>query len=111
MSREISAGSTVGESPADLPMVSLLKGIGYAVSTLSVILLGIVSWKNASEQPLLFACLLAGMAASMVGMLMRWISHRMEQKQKAAEPRPASVAPARKQRRDRSFAFQSSSAD
>ena len=71
------------------PMVSLLKGLGYAISTLSVILLGIVSWKNASEQPLIFACLLAGMGASMLGMLLRWISHRIDQKEKeAAEGAP-----------------------
>jgi hypothetical protein len=68
-------------------MVSLLKGIGYAVSTLSVILLGIVSWKNASEQPLIFACLLAGMASSILGMLLRWLSHRMDQKEKEAAER------------------------
>jgi hypothetical protein len=74
-------------------MVSVLKGVGYAISTLSVILLGIVSWKNASEQPLLFTCLLLGMASSMVGMLLRWISHRMEQKEKAAEE---ALAPSRK---------------
>jgi hypothetical protein len=64
-------------------IASLFKGLGYSVSILSVILLGIVAWKSASEQPLLFACLIAGMAASIAGMGLRWISHRIEQKEKA----------------------------
>ena len=74
-------------------IVSTLKGLGYLVSTVSVILLGIVAWKSASEQPLLFACLILGMLASISGMGLRWISHRMEQKQKAADERAG--APAR----------------
>ena len=74
-------------------VVSTLKGLGYLVSTLSVVLLGIVAWKSASEQPLLFFCLILGMLASVAGMSLRWISHRMEQKQKAADERAA--APAR----------------
>jgi hypothetical protein len=65
-------------------IVSILKGLGYLVSTLSVVLLGIVGWKSASEQPLLFACLVIGMLASITGMALRWISHRVEQKQKDA---------------------------
>ena len=62
--------------------VSLVKGLGYLTSTFSVILLGIVSWKGASENPLLLACLLLGMATSILGMCERWISHRMEQREK-----------------------------
>jgi hypothetical protein len=64
-------------------VVSTLKGFGYLVSTLSVILLGLVSWKSASEQPFLFLCLILGMLASIAGMSLRWISHRIEQKQKS----------------------------
>jgi hypothetical protein len=74
-------------------IVSALKGFGYLVSTLSVILLGIVAWKSASEQPLLFACLILGMLASVTGMALRWISHRIEQKQKAEDERAAAPAP------------------
>ena len=73
-------------------IVSTLKGLGYLVSTVSVILLGIVAWKSASEQPVLFACLILGMLASISGMGLRWISHRMEQKQKAADERAAAAA-------------------
>ena len=61
---------------------STFKGLGYLVSSVSVVLLGIVSWKSAAEQPLLFACLIGGMLASVLGMTMRWISHRIEQRDK-----------------------------
>jgi len=111
MLREIAATSAEEERRDGFSTVSLLKGVGYAVSTLSVILLGIVSWKNASEQPLLFACLLAGMASSMVGMLLRWISHRIEQKEKAAAAAPSAIAQSQRRTGNRSFAFQSSRAD
>lgn len=63
-------------------MISISKGLGYLVSTLSVILLGIVAWQSASQKPLLLACLLAGMAASILGMVLRWISHRRDQAEK-----------------------------
>jgi hypothetical protein len=61
---------------------SIFKGLGYLTSALSVLLLGVVSWKSASEQPLLFACLLVGMATSVLGMTLRWTSHRIEQQEK-----------------------------
>jgi len=66
-----------------LNVASVFQGLGYSISTLSVVLLGIVAWKSASEQPLLLACLIAGMAASIAGMMLRWISHRIDQKDKA----------------------------
>ena len=72
--------------------VSALKGRGYLTSTFSVVLLGIVALKSASESPLLLACLLLGMASSVAGMLMRWRSHRLEQRQKDEE-RTHSPAP------------------
>jgi hypothetical protein len=62
--------------------VSDLKGAGYLTSTLSVLLLGIVSLKAAHESSLLMACLVLGMATSVVGMCLRWRSHRLEQKEK-----------------------------
>jgi hypothetical protein len=63
-------------------MVSALKGLGYLISTLSVVLLGIVAWKGAKEELLLFAFLIAGMAASVAGMGLRWLSHRLSEKEK-----------------------------
>lgn len=62
---------------------TMLKTLGYLISGLSVVLLGTVSWKSASENPTLFAALLAGMATSIVGMLLRWLSYRQEQRDKA----------------------------
>ena len=76
-----------------MSIISVVKGLGYLVSTLSVILLGIVSWKSASEEPLLFACLILGMSASIAGMSLRWISHRLEQKEKARGERGTATAP------------------
>jgi len=57
-----------------------IKTIGYGISTVSVLLLGIVSWKTASEQPLLLAALIAGVLASMAGMVLRWLSYRIEER-------------------------------
>lgn len=58
--------------------ISRLKAAGYFISGASVLLLGAVSWKSAAEEPLLFVCLLAGMASSLAGMELRWRSHRRE---------------------------------
>ena len=66
-------------------MVSALKGFGYLVSTLSVVLLGITAWKSASEHLPLLICLILGMLSSMMGMGLRWMSHRLEQKKKSDE--------------------------
>jgi len=70
-------------------MASLFKGLGYLVSTISVLLLGIVAWKSASQHPFLFACLIAGMVSSIIGMGLRWISHRLSEKEKEAIEREA----------------------
>jgi hypothetical protein len=56
----------------------MLKTAGYLTSTLSVLLLGLVSWKAASHDLLLMACLLLGVAASIMGMVLRWLSYRLE---------------------------------
>lgn len=64
-----------------------IKTSGYLVSAVSVVALGIVSWKAASESRLLMACLLIGMASSAIGMLLRWISYQVqEREEKASEP-------------------------
>ncbi|MEI9431082.1 hypothetical protein [Mesorhizobium sp. Cs1299R1N3] len=59
----------------------LLKGVGYLISTASVVLLAIVSWSSASESPLLVVCLLVGAAASVIGMFCRWLSYEIEKRQ------------------------------
>jgi hypothetical protein len=55
-----------------------IKTIGYLVSTVSVALLAIVSWKSASQDPILAACLIGGAAASILGMALRWLSYVLE---------------------------------
>ena len=67
-------------------MPSILKGVGYLISTLSVLLLGAVSWNSASQNPVLLSCLIAGMGASVAGMLLRWLAHRREQAEKQRSP-------------------------
>jgi hypothetical protein len=78
--------------------VSDLKGAGYLTSTASVALLGAVSWKSAMASPWLMACLVAGILLSIVGMLLRWRSHRLDQKEKeqierGQETRPSPTVP------------------
>jgi hypothetical protein len=72
-----------------------LKGAGYFVSSLSVLLLGIVAWDGASKHPPLLVCLIVGMAASVVGMLLRWISFKRDEKEKEQIERKAEAKPAR----------------
>ena len=58
----------------------MLKTFGYLISTVSVILLGIVAWPKAAANPLLLACLIGGMLASIIGMLCRWLSYDIEKR-------------------------------
>ena len=58
---------------------AMIKTAGYLVSSVSVILLGAVAWKSASEKPLLLACLIGGMILSVLGMICRWISYQLEE--------------------------------
>jgi hypothetical protein len=58
---------------------ALIKTSGYLVSSVSVGLLGAVTWKTASANPLLLACLIGGMALSILGMILRWISYQIEE--------------------------------
>jgi hypothetical protein len=46
------------------PRSAKIKTFGYGVSVVSVILLSLVSWKNASTDPILAFCLLAGACTS-----------------------------------------------
>ena len=62
--------------------VSDLKGGGYLVSTASVVLLAIPALKSAAEDGWMLASLIGGMMLSVCGMMLRWRSHRLEQKQK-----------------------------
>lgn len=59
-----------------------LKGVGYLISTVSVILLAVVSWPHAKESTILAGCLIAGAATSLIGMFCRWLSYEIEKRQK-----------------------------
>ena len=55
-----------------------MKDFGYFISTISVMLLGIVAWKH--DQPSWKAILLiCGVAASIFGLFLRFLAHRKEQ--------------------------------
>ncbi|OBQ67931.1 hypothetical protein [Mesorhizobium erdmanii] len=60
-----------------------LKGVGYVISTISVILLAVVSWKSASQDPMLASCLLGGAATSIAGMCCRWASYAVEKRRQS----------------------------
>lgn len=76
-----------------------MKGYGYLVSILSVLLLMIPPLKSAKEDPLILACLVAGAALSILGMYLRWLADRKTQrrisrardKSEAALDRPRGV--------------------
>ena len=57
-----------------------MKGNGYLVSILSVLLLMIPPLKSAKEDPLILACLVGGAALSILGMYMRWLADRKTQR-------------------------------
>ena len=63
---------------------SRLKGAGYLMSIMSVILLAIPAIKSAREQSEMLLALLAGIIFSVIGMAFRWRSHRLEQKSRDA---------------------------
>ena len=63
----------------------MLKLVGYLISCVSVICLGIVSWSGAAAKPLMLALLIAGMATSVVGMLLRFWSWVRDKRQQEAQ--------------------------
>ena len=52
-----------------------MKGLGYLISTVSVILLGVVAWPSAGEPGWHKLAVAAGMALSVLGMFARYLSH------------------------------------
>jgi hypothetical protein len=67
--------------------ISDLKGAGYLTSAVSVMLLAIPALKSAGEDSTLLACLIGGVLLSILGMTLRWRSHRLDQHDKDAEQR------------------------
>jgi len=66
----------------------MLKTFGYLVSIASVILLGVVAWKTAAQDPLVMVCLILGMAASAAGMFLRWLSYQLDEHAKRRKSSP-----------------------
>lgn len=50
-----------------------MRGLGYLVSILSVVLLGLVAWPGPDEPRWHIVVILAGMALSIAGMGLRWL--------------------------------------
>lgn len=55
-----------------------MKGLGYSISTLSVFLLGFVAWPAGNEPMWKAVATSVGMATSILGMYLRYLSHRKE---------------------------------
>jgi hypothetical protein len=58
-----------------------MKGLGYLISTLSVVLLGIVAWPKPNEPRWKAAVVIIGMATSVLGMFLRFLSHRQQKRE------------------------------
>ena len=63
----------------------MLKLVGYLVSCVSVICLGVVAWSSAAEKPLILAFLIAGMATSILGMLVRFWAYLQDKRRATAQ--------------------------
>ena len=59
-----------------------MKGAGYLVSSVSVLLLAVSPLKTAMDDPFLLACIAGGVALSILGMVLRYASHRRDQHEK-----------------------------
>jgi hypothetical protein len=57
------------------------KGLGYIVSIVSVFFLGAVAWPKPEDPDWVLPVLIAGMAASILGMAFRYLAHLQQQKE------------------------------
>ncbi|HEX8414555.1 MAG TPA: hypothetical protein VF637_11830 [Sphingomicrobium sp.] len=57
------------------------KGVGYLISIVSVLLIGVVAWPRPDEPDWKAGVLLVGIAASIIGMALRYLSYRKEQRE------------------------------
>jgi hypothetical protein len=73
-----------------------IKTFGYLISSVSVMLLGIVSWHGLKGQPLMQLLLLLGMLASIAGMFCRWLSY--EKQHRDERPSVSGTATSRERR-------------
>lgn len=58
-----------------------MQGLGYFVSIISVLLLAAVAWPKPGDPEWIFPVLLAGMATSIVGMILRYLEHRRQRRE------------------------------
>ena len=71
----------------------MFKTVGYLISAISVLLLAIVAYKGAKDDPVLLTLLLLGVLTSIAGMAIRWISFRIDEKPSRSSA-PDRVGPA-----------------
>jgi hypothetical protein len=57
------------------------KGLGYIVSIVGVFFLGAVAWPKPKDPDWMLPALIAGMAASILGMAFRYMAHLQQQKE------------------------------
>ena len=57
------------------------KGLGYLISIVSVVLLGMVAWPRNGEPAWYLPVLIAGMATSIIGMACRYKAHLDQQRE------------------------------
>ena len=69
-----------------------MKGAGYAVSIISVLLLGAAAWPKPTEADWKAIAVVAGMIASIIGMALRYLSHRKDRADIAQAQAEASKA-------------------
>ena len=55
-----------------------LQGVGYLISSVSVAFLGAVAWPKADEPQWMAWAVAIGMATSILGMGVRWLSHKRD---------------------------------
>jgi heme/copper-type cytochrome/quinol oxidase subunit 2 len=77
-------------TPSQTPFV--LKTCGYLISSFSVIALGVAAWPGAADADLL-AWLVAGMIASIAGMVFRWSSYYLDKRRAEREQARTKASP------------------
>lgn len=56
------------------------KGLGYLISSISVLILGLIAWPGPNDPAWQAPGVLAGMALSILGMGVRFMSHRQDRR-------------------------------
>lgn len=58
-----------------------IKGLGYLTSIVSVVLLGAVAWPQPGDPDWVQPALIAGIVASIIGIVLRYVAHLKERKE------------------------------